>query len=282
MKSTMKKNAILALLWLLAVPFLFSACATDGGKRGSGTNTAPALQSILEKGEIVVGTAGDMPPLNMTVKSGKIIGLEPELAGYIADAMGVKLKLKPMPFSELLPALEAGRVDIILSGMTITPKRNLRVAFVGPYFLSGKCVLTKDKKLAEADEASDINRPEIKLAALKGSTSALFVEELIPKAQFIAAKNYDQAVDMVLNDKVNALIGDYPVCVVSLLRYPDRGLTSVISLLTQEPLGIALPGNDPLFVNWMSNFLQNLQSNGILDDLKEYWFDSGNWLKELP
>jgi polar amino acid transport system substrate-binding protein len=281
MKSTMKKKTILALLWLLAIPFLFSACATDGGKRGS-TTTAPALQSILEKGEIVVGTAGDMAPLNMTVKSGKVVGLEPELAEYIADAMGVKLKIKTMQFSELLPALQAGRVDIVLSGMTITPKRNLKVAFVGPYFLSGKCVLTKDKALAEADDASDINRPEIKLAALKGSTSELFVEELIPKAQFVPAKNYEQAVAMVLDDKVNALIGDYPVCVVSLLRYPDRGLTSVISLLTQEPLGIALPGNDPLFVNWMNNFLQNLQSNGILDDLKEYWFDSGHWLKELP
>ena len=278
----MKKISLLALLWLLAVSFLFSACAIDGGKSGSATNTAPALQSIMEKGEIVVGTAGDMPPLNMTVKSGKVVGLEPELAEYIADAMGVKLKLKTMPFSELLPALEAGRVDIIISGMTITPKRNLKVAFVGPYFLSGKCVLTKDKALAEADEASDINRPEIKLAALKGSTSELFVEELIPKAQLVPAKNYDQAVDMVLDNKVNALIGDYPICVVSLLRYPDRGLTSVVSLLTQEPLGIALPGNDPLFVNWMNNFLQNLQSNGILDDLKEYWFDSGHWLKELP
>ncbi len=278
----MKKNSLLALLWLLAVPLLFSACTADGGKRGLTADAAPVLQSILEKGEIVVGTAGDMPPLNMTVKSGKVVGLEPELAEYIADAMGVRLKLKTMSFSELLPALEAGRVDIIISGMTITPKRNLKVAFVGPYFLSGKCVLTKDKALAEADEASDINRPEIKLAALKGSTSALFVEELIPKAQLVPAKNYDQAVDMVLDNKVNALIGDYPICVVSLLRYPDRGLTSVVSLLTQEPLGIALPGNDPLFVNWMNNFLQNLQSNGILDDLKEYWFDSGHWLKELP
>lgn len=278
----MKSNAILTLLWLLAVPLLFSACATDGGKRGAATSSGPALQSILEKGEIVVGTAGDMPPLNMTVKSGKVVGLEPDLAEYIAAAMGVKLKLKVMPFSELLPALEAGRVDIIISGMTITPKRNLKVAFVGPYFLSGKCVLTKDKALAEADEASDINRPEIKLAALKGSTSALFVEELIPKAQLVPAKNYDQAVDMVLDNKVNALIGDYPICVVSLLRYPDRDLTSVVSLLTQEPLGIALPGDDPLFVNWMNNFLQNLQSNGILDDLKEYWFDSDHWLTELP
>ena len=278
----MKSHVIFTLLWLLAVPFLLSACATDSGQRGATTSSGPVLQSILEKGEIVVGTAGDMPPLNMTVKSGKVVGLEPELAEYIADAMGVGLRLETMPFSELLPALEAGRVDIIISGMTITPKRNLKVAFVGPYFLSGKCVLTKDKALAEADEASDINRPEIKLAALKGSTSALFVEELIPKAQLVPANDYDQAVAMVLDNKVNALIGDYPICVVSLLRYQDRDLTSVVSLLTQEPLGIALPGNDPLFVNWMNNFLQNLQSNGILDDLKEYWFDSDHWLKELP
>jgi len=282
MKSTMKSHVIFTLLWLLAMPFLLSACATVSGQRGTTTSSGPVLQSILEKGEIVVGTAGDMPPLNMTVKSGKVIGLEPELAEYIADAMGVGLRLETMPFSELLPALEAGRVDIIISGMTITPKRNLKVAFVGPYFLSGKCVLTKDKALAEADEASDINRPEIKLAALKGSTSALFVEELIPKAQLVPANDYDQAVAMVLDNKVNALIGDYPICVVSLLRYQDRDLTSVVSLLTQEPLGIALPGNDPLFVNWMNNFLQNLQSNGILDDLKEYWFDSDHWLKELP
>ena len=48
--------------------------------------------------------------------------------------MGVKLRLATMPFSELLPALEAGRIDMILSDMTMTPERNMKTAFAGPYF----------------------------------------------------------------------------------------------------------------------------------------------------
>ena len=49
-------------------------------------------------------------------------------------------------FGVLLPALQAGKVDMVLSGMTITPDRNLKVAFVGPYFISGKAILTKIKR----------------------------------------------------------------------------------------------------------------------------------------
>lgn len=279
----MKKKGTLVLLYLFSLACLITGCAHNGNSAATRTVTAtPALQHIMSKGELVVGMTGDMPPLNMTVKSGKVIGLEPELSEYIADAMGVKLKLKTLPFAELLPALQSGQVDMVMSGMTITPKRNLKVAFVGPYFLSGKCILTKEEGLAQADEPSDINRPGVKLAALQSSTSQLFVEELAPKATLVTTKDYDAAVRMVLDNEVDALVGDYPVCVVSLLRYPDDGLMSVISLLTQEPIGIALPANDPLFINWMGNFIDNLQSNGILSELKADWFESGPWLDELP
>ena len=53
-----------------------------------------------------------------------------------------------MPFAELLPALEANRIDMILSGMTITPKRNQNVALVGPYYISGKGILAVAEKCA--------------------------------------------------------------------------------------------------------------------------------------
>ena len=76
--------------------------------------------------------------MNMTTKAGKVIGLEPDIANEIAVRMGVKATFKTMPFAELLPALEAGKVDMVLSSMTITGKRNMRVAFVGPYFISAK------------------------------------------------------------------------------------------------------------------------------------------------
>ena len=86
---------------------------------------------------------------------------------------------------------------------------------------------------------------------------------------------------MVLQDKVQAMIADYPICVVSVFRYPDAGLLSVVTPLTYEPLGIAVPANDPLLINWTENTLASLEGSGILDELKLKWFARGSWLKKL-
>jgi len=273
-----KIRVILALILVLA---LFPACTnpTDTTAKVSPT---PVLERIMKKGELVVGTAGSMPPLNMTTKDGKIIGLEADLAGYIADAMDVKLKLQAMSFSELLPALESGKVDMILSGMTITPRRNLKVAFVGPYFVTGKAFLTKVKRIASAKKASEVNSPDTTLTALQGSTSQLFVEKSIPKARLVTAKNYDEAVKLVIEEKVDAMIADYPICMLSVFRYPDKGLLSLFTPITYEPIGIALPANDPLLVNWLENFLNSFKDSGQLEALRAQWFKHGSWLHKLP
>ncbi|NIQ91423.1 MAG: transporter substrate-binding domain-containing protein, partial [Deltaproteobacteria bacterium] len=115
-------------------------------------------------------------------------------------------------------------VDMVLSGMTITPARNLKVAFVGPYFISGKAFLTKIETIAKAKEATEVNSPNVKLTALRGSTSQYFVEQVLPKVQLVPAKDYDEAVKLVLQGKVNAMIADYPICLVSVYRYPNEGL----------------------------------------------------------
>jgi polar amino acid transport system substrate-binding protein len=218
----------------------------------------------------------------MTTKDGQIIGLEADIAGSIADAMGVKLRLEAMPFSELLPALEAGKVDIILSGMTIIPGRNLKVAFVGPYLISGKGFLTKAQKIAAAKDSYELNSPDVTIAALKGSTSQSYIEDFIPKAKLVTTEDYDEAVDLVIKDQVDAMFADYPICLVSLLRHPDAGLVSFITPITYEPLGIALPANDPHLINWLENFLETLDGSGELERLKNEWFKGGPWLRELP
>jgi polar amino acid transport system substrate-binding protein len=174
-----KMRLVIILLLVLAV---LSACAHTPGKVAK-EPASPVIDRILQKGELVVGTAGSMPPLNMTTRDGEIIGLEADLARVIADAMGVKLRFEPMFFSELLPALEAGKIDIIMSGMTMTPQRNLKVAFVGPYFTSGKGLLTKIKTIASMKNAAEINSSDTTLAALEGSTSQKFVETLLPKSK---------------------------------------------------------------------------------------------------
>ena len=277
MKLTIKKLTIIFVSLLL----FLGGCAQINGNTAN-ASASPVIDRILQRGELVVGMAGNMPPMNMTTKEGELIGFEVDLAKNMASAMGVRAKFSVMPFAELLPALQSGKIDLILSNMTITPARNLKVAFVGPYFTSGKAFLTKIKTIALADEAADIDAKNTKLVALKGSTSQSFVEKAIPDATLVTANDYDEAVKMVLEDKVHAMVADYPICVVSVFRYPDQGLLSVVTTLTYEPIGVGVPAGDPLLVNWVENFMGIAEETGLLQKFKEKWFQKADWLLRLP
>jgi len=272
---TAKGIVVCVVAVVLAVSVLGVALA------GEATRVAPVLDRILAKKELVVGTAADMPPLNMTLKDGKIVGLEVDIATLMAASIEVKLTLKPMSFNALLPALEAGQVDLILSGMTMTPLRNTQVAFAGPYFGSGKSVLIKQENVASLQNTEMMNNPDMTVAALKGSTSQRFVERFAPKAKLVVTDNYDQAIAMVLENKVRAMVADFPICNVSVYRYPDKGLTTLKSPLNYEPLGIALSPTDPLFLNWVQNFVTVLLNSGDLSVLQRKWFEDASWIPQL-
>lgn len=263
---------VVTLLLLGAYPPLVSAVDAS---------PSPVIDRILKRKALVVGTAGNMPPLNMATRDGKIIGLEADLAKMMAEAMAVELKLKRIPFGDLLEALEEGEVDLVMSGMTITPERNLKVAFAGPYLVSGKCLLTKLPEIASAKEPADIKRP-LTVAALKGSTSQHFVEQLLPSAKLTTTTDYDEGVNLVLRGEVDAMVADYSLCVVSLIRYPRAGFASTFTRLTYEPLGIALPASDPLLLNWIDNLMRILEETGRLEALEKRWMRDGWWLKLLP
>ncbi len=143
-------------------------------------------------------------------------------------------------------------------------------------------MLTKIKTIADTDDAAVINSPNTKLAALKGSTSQLFVETVLYNTTLVPVSDYDEGVDMVIRDEVHALVADYPICIISVVRYPDKGLMSVNTPLTYEPLGIALPANDPHLINWMDNYLNSLMGSGALEELKKRWFKDSSWLNKLP
>jgi len=264
----MKATVALALLLTLA----FAGAATAG----------PVLDRIQKKGELVVGMSGDQPPLNVTAKDGRIIGLEVDISSRLASDMGVKLRLATMPFAELLPALSEGKIDLILSGMTMMTKRNTRTAFAGPYYVTGKAFLTKQKTIASLKNADGIDAPEYTVAALKGSTSQLYVEKVLPKARLVTTANYNEALDLVLQDKAQVMVADYHFCAFSVFRYKEKGLTTVEAPFTFDPIGVAIPDGDPLLINLVQNFISTLHGSGDLRKMTERWFMDGSWLRELP
>ena len=264
-------------LLILLVFFLATACAHTE----NGTERSSNLNRIAQSGVLRVGTAASMPPLNMIDKSGKPIGLDVDLARYMAATMGVELDLVIKPFPELLPALEAGEVDMVISGMTITQERNMKVDFVGPYHITGKALLTKFKSLVTTEDLSKLNSEAFAYTALENSTSADLVRNLMPKARLTTTKDYDHAVDMVLTNKVDALVADYHACVLSLLQHPDEGLVSLITPFTYEPLGIAIPPGDAHLTNWITNFLNTMRESDELIKLKVKWIEDPSWLMNL-
>jgi polar amino acid transport system substrate-binding protein len=275
----MRKIGTFAAILVLVALLLTAIQAAAAGK---GDSASPVIDRIVAKKELVVGTAASMPPLNMTTKDGQIIGMEVDLAKLFADAMEVKLTLKPMRFDELMGALDTGKVDMVLSGMTMTPLRNLKVAFAGPYFDSGKSLLVKEENTASVRSTARLNTPEKTLVALKGSTSQRFVEKLIPKAKLLLADDYAQAVAMVRDDKALAMVADAPICLVSVYRYPEAGFATLDKPLSYEPIGVALPPNDPLLVNLVQNIISTINKTGEMETIMKQWFRSKDWIMQLP
>lgn len=270
----------LAVFLLLAGAAL--GCQSFRGMTGLETEApGPQLHRILESGVLRVGLSGNQPPLNMRNKRGELIGLEVDLVDALATSMGLDTQLVTMPFAALLPALEAGELDLVISGLTITPERNARVAFAGPYFISGKSVLAKVGTVASASPA-DLDLPHRTYVALEGSTSERFVKEWLTQAKLVTAPDYDAAIQRVLDGDVHALVADYPICAFTVMRRPEAGLETFTTSFTIEPLGIAIRPGDPLFVNLLENYLQSLADTGILTNLRARWFSVGSWVEELP
>lgn len=263
----------LASLALLAAP---------GPAPAQQDEAAPGLSRIVSSGTLRVGMSGSQPPLNFESKDGEMMGLEVDLARALAALMRVDLEIVRRPFGELLGALEAGQVDLVISGMTTTPERSLRAAFVGPYYLSGKSILTRSSTLAQADEAGDLDQASLKLAALEGSTSAEFVRSALPKSSLVTTPDYDEAMTLLLADEVSAVVADREIVALTAFLHPKEGLASLREPLTLEPIGIAAPAGDPRLANFLDNALDALEASGLLSQLRSRWLERSDWVRHLP
>jgi ABC-type amino acid transport substrate-binding protein len=87
---------------------------------------------------------------------------------------------------------------------------------------------------------------------------------------------------MLREDKVQAMVADMPICQLTAYRYADAGLISLKDPLSWEPLGIAIPPNDLLLLNWLQNFLNTIEKDGSLRRVGDRWFKDGSWISQLP
>lgn len=229
-----------------------------------------SLQTIKDRGTLIVGTAANMPPMNNKLLDGTLQGFDMDLAKLMADVMEVKVEFKVMPFDHLITAVQKGEVDMVISNMTITPERNTHVAFVGPYVTSGKCLITTEETLAKASK-DQVNKTDYTLAVMKGTTTEEFVKVLIPNAKRLNVESVTDGVNAVLAGKASAMVSEFQTCALITNQYQGHGFVTSFSALSYEPIGIAVNGNDAHLINWTENTLLRLDQLGLIKLLAQKW-----------
>jgi polar amino acid transport system substrate-binding protein len=239
------------------------------------------LNRILESGELRVGMSGDQPPFSMTATDGSMFGLDVDMANGLADNIGVKARLIKMNFKDLIPALQAGKIDMIISGVTMTIERNKKVAFIGPYLISGNTVATKSKELAKAKSIQDIDKKDIKIAVMQGTTSEEFINANVSNATVFKSATNKLAMKLLVDGKVDVMVAGYPTIAVALLDNRTEGLLTIDHPMDYEPIGFAVAPSDPLLLNLVTNYFHALERTEILDLLKTKWFEEGSWILDV-
>jgi len=242
------------------------------------------LNTILQRGELRVGMEPGYMPFEMKDKKGNTIGYDVDMAKKMAKEMGVKLKLVPTAWDGIIAGLVTGKYDIIMSGMTITQQRNLKINFADPYFVIAQTILLNNKLAGKIKTASDLDKPEYTIVTKLGVTGEIATKKFFKKAKILTFETESDAASEVLSGRADAMVYDQPYNDKFMANKGKDRLIHMSSPLTYEPLGWAIRKGDPDFLNWLNNFLRQIKEDKVVnfhENLYKKWMISDSWLKRV-
>ena len=263
----MLKRRVLAVL---ASAYLLVALPTHAQPAQEST-----IDTIVKRGAMMVGMA-TFVPWAMRDKDGKLIGFEIDVATKLANDLGVKLELVPTAWDGILPALLAGKFDVIIGGMTITTKRNLTVNFSAPYDYAGTSLavgaaMQKDFKLAS------LNDPSMTIACRRATTACTNAAEYFPKATLRQFDDEAAVVQEVLNGNANTFAASEPLPTRTATENPGKLFVplSQDEELNRLPAGMAVRKGDVDTLNVLNNWIAANQK--FFKARRHYWFETQDW-----
>ncbi|WP_035069919.1 transporter substrate-binding domain-containing protein [Nitratidesulfovibrio termitidis] len=239
------------------------------------------LNEIVARGELRVGFDAGYMPFEMTDKNGNYVGFDIDLAKELAKAMGVKFVPVNTDFDGMIPALLSDKFDIIISGMTVTQERNLRINFANPYIVVGQSVIVSKKLEGKVKTWEDLNKPEYTVVSRLGTTGEEAAKRMLPKAKYKSfEKEADGALE-VINGKADAWVYDMPFNVVFMAEQGKGKAMHLDKPFTYEPLGFGIKKGDPDFLNFLDNFLSQIKNDGRYDRIYSKWMKSTEWRAQV-
>ena len=239
------------------------------------------IDRVVERGVLRVGV-GNFVPWVFRSGTGDIVGFEVDVATKLAEDMGVEVEFVPTVWDGMIPALLAGNFDVIISGMSITPQRNLRVNFTSPYASSGNMLAASVQRMPDRTDLADFNDRSVTIAAVRGSTAASAVQAQLPRARLIQFDAEADVLQEVLNGNADALVASVPKPGRDTADNPDLLYIPVRETFQGTLEAFALRKGDPDAINFFDNWILVNVANGFLQERWEYWFVGQDWAGLVP
>ncbi|MEF8849363.1 MAG: basic amino acid ABC transporter substrate-binding protein [Candidatus Bipolaricaulota bacterium] len=235
-----------------------------------GLTTAVGFGQDME--ELTVGTSAGFPPFEI-MEEGDLVGFDVDLMEAIAEEQGLDLQWRDLSFASLIPALDAGKVDVVAAAMTITAERDKKVDFSDPYWSADQAVIVREESELNVVEALMGSRM---IGAQTGTTGASWVKEELIEKKIIGnsvLRHYDtyvMAVRDLVNKNIDSVVVDTPVAETFTERQPVK---VIARLVTGENYGLAVKEGNSELVAELNSGLQKVRDSGKYDELVEKWFE---------
>ena len=234
-----------------------------------GTTTVFAAD-VLDNKVIRVGTSGDYPPLTAVV-DGKVTGIDADLAAELSKRSGKDFQFKVLPWSSLIMALQQGDIDVIMSGMSVTPARAEQVAFANPYFSVGQMAIIRVADLSRFSSPLKILQPNVRVGYVADTTGATYVKKFAGMTTLRSFASVEPALDALLKGDIDCLVHD---SVTSWMVDKERRYANLISLrnpMTKEELAWAVSKEQPALLEMLNKNLAAMQEDGSVENVLNKW-----------
>ena len=243
----MKK--VFALLLALSMIFALAAC----GNSGSGD-------------KLVIATSPDFPPFETLDENGNVVGIEIDILKLVCEKMGVELVIETMDFDSVLPGVQAGKFDVGVSGITVTPAREENADFSHVYFQAAQAIVVMPDSPITCK--ADLEGKSISVQT--GTTAESFCNENGYKVSSFQANNDAQSA--VVQGKVDAWVIDDLTAADMVKTYNaenDKKLVVLEEPMTTEPYSLAMAFGSEVTVKKVNEILSGLLADGTVASIFE-------------
>lgn len=234
------------------------AASSEAASSEAASETETAELSTVEPGKLIMSTNAAFPPYEMTTDSGEFEGIDIETAQAIADKLGLELQIDDMDFDAALLAVQQGKSDMVMAGVTVTDERQNVMDFTDSYATGIQSIIVKE----DSDIASVDDLAGKKIGTQRGTTGYLYCSDDFGDENVVAYDDGLTAVQMLNNGQVDCVVIDNAPAKEFVAANP--GLKLLDTAYVEEDYAIGVGKGNTGLKDAINTALEELKADGTL------------------